>query len=483
MAEVHTNEWMTTFVFNQDLRSYYFNNLLFSVVKPGVYNSDISLGTTASSTSSKLFLTIKKGTTLLFTNDYVKNEITGRYRRNFGSNENNENFNDNVVLVKCVAREDYEYQNFTFENKTIPNERLYVISYFQYNPNASIASANIPRFGLFKRNTVQGTSAYFSSVLSETGISIPEGQTAIDNGTDGVLMYLILGVIEASNTESYNTFSEAWFKSHAFVCKGLPDYRYPIVNTKNTPSPDVIENFNAKNKVSTLYVDWSKICIDGDYYDSSAEWDEVYELTEETTSLKNASQISGSSDRTGLYITDSEYGVLKNGGLVVDYIFAKTFNFENSTSLNNISSLNFNTTSTESLPLVTYRYIDTTFTPTVLSPKHYTGSNTIFTIYLDKGKTNKERLLNFIKNRGFMKKVVNNIRQEKLVEGYTSIIPVAIAFRYFGENYSTLDTFTSRTSVNPSNVLCLLDLAMENKNYNNLISPSRDVYNVLSVID
>ena len=59
--------WMTTFIYEQDLRSYYMNNILYSLLHTGVYNADISI----SSNNGILFLNIKKGTTLVFSNDYV----------------------------------------------------------------------------------------------------------------------------------------------------------------------------------------------------------------------------------------------------------------------------------------------------------------------------------------------------------------------------------------------------------------------------
>ena len=59
--------WMTTFIYEQDLRSYYMNNILYSLLHTGVYNADLSI----SSYNGILFLNIKKGTTLVFSNDYV----------------------------------------------------------------------------------------------------------------------------------------------------------------------------------------------------------------------------------------------------------------------------------------------------------------------------------------------------------------------------------------------------------------------------
>ena len=68
-----SDKWMTTFIYEQDLRSYYMNNILYPLLHIGVFNSDISI----SSGNGILFLNIKKGTTFIFSNDYVdiKNEV------------------------------------------------------------------------------------------------------------------------------------------------------------------------------------------------------------------------------------------------------------------------------------------------------------------------------------------------------------------------------------------------------------------------
>lgn len=199
MASGHNNNWMTTFIFNQDLRSYYFNNLLFSIIQNGVFNYDISLGTSASSNTSTLVLTIKKGTTLVFSNDYVRNSITNKYERNFGSNINNTQENDSVALIKCVARQDMTADfNFSSEatiSPNVTNERLFLIAYFQYNIDSAV-DITVPRFGIFKKNTEENES-YFSSVLGvDAGISITEGKTTFEKNVDGNLLYIILGVIE-----------------------------------------------------------------------------------------------------------------------------------------------------------------------------------------------------------------------------------------------------------------------------------------------
>ena len=80
------NSWMTTFIYEQDLRSYYMNNILYSLIHTGVYNANISISTS----NGVMSLNIKKGTTLVFSNDYVniKKEIeSGKTEFNSINNE------------------------------------------------------------------------------------------------------------------------------------------------------------------------------------------------------------------------------------------------------------------------------------------------------------------------------------------------------------------------------------------------------------
>ena len=477
----HGKFWMTTFVFQQDLRSFYFNNLLFSITKNGVYNSDISIGTKGEKT--KLYITLKKGTTLLFANDYIKNSYD-KYERNFGTDTNNADDNSGMALIKCTALEDTS-ASMDFSSDASPsmtNETLYVISYMQYNPDASVDNnGSGPRFGIFRKSTSSDGASYFTRVVADDPtVYIPEGATNIDPQATQML-YLILGVLQPSNTMSSLTeFNEEWFKSHAFIAKGLPDYRYPMINTKRYPSCDVLVDSSITDQKSTLYVDWSKVCINGDYYDSSVNWQEIYGLE----TFNNAVTVSKLSDE--LKITDTEWAKLSNGGLAIDYVFAKTNNFTNEPSGSSLSIAN---STPESLPLFTYRYIDSAFTKTTYNPLSYEeveSQSEFFTTYLDKSKTNTDRLMLFIKNKGFMRKVINNIRQSGQAVNYNSIIPVAICFRYFIKDNSRVsgaDNFTSRTMINPANVLCLLDLASNNRNYNTINTNVGNIYNVLSVIE
>ena len=112
------NSWMTTFIYEQDLRSYYMNNILYSLIHTGVYNANISISTS----NGVMSLNIKKGTTLVFSNDYVNinkeiesgktefnsinNEIWGRSFNGMSEVPLEEKGESKVSLIKCVALQD-----------------------------------------------------------------------------------------------------------------------------------------------------------------------------------------------------------------------------------------------------------------------------------------------------------------------------------------------------------------------------------------
>lgn len=489
MASGYDNEWMTTFIYNQDIRSYIFNNLLFSVVKNGVYNADISIGSRTSG-GSVLELTLKKGTTLIFSNDYIKNPISGRYERNFGGNINRES-NIEASVIKCVARKDYISKfNIGTSNTTgakvlsldDTKQPLYVIAYLKYNTDNSVDTV-IPRFGLFTKSESSSNNEgfYFQSLYADSGITIAEGCKEDPSQKSSLypLMYLILGVlVPSSSTDTYTAVNDDWYKRHAFTCKGFPEYRYPMVSSKSIPSADVLIKYDIERKIPTLYVDWEKVLIKGDYYNKEVDWRYTY-LEDSSFYPSNATKLE-SSDIT---LSDEEYTLAnKEDTLVIDFVFAKVNNnlnnSESPSSSDLLYTLNFAENS-DDLQIFTYRYIGT-YNSKLYNLKQYTKDEANnYTLWLDKGKTNKDRLLAFLENKGIIKKVLNNIRQKGLVDGFNSVIPVAVAFR----DLKSGDAFSTISNINPANVLCLLDLASESKDINKIDSTVADVYNVVSVID
>lgn len=519
MAAINDTSWMTTFIYRQDLRSYYMNNLLYSVIHPGIYNQGISLftsSTTDTSTDTEststgvnvLRLKIRKGTTFIFSNDYTIANSDSNYERNF-SNKGIGSNNENVVLIKCTAFNDVDtsFTNFDILNT---NETLYLIAYIKYDANNNEDYNTVPQYAIYKKRNTSNTSpqqnsttetseSYFYPVYPESGEEIPDGKTSLSSKNKKFL-YVILGVIEpsklsiSSNVVAGSSYDESWFKTHIFTNKGLPDYRYQLASAKSVPNISVM--VTSDNEVSRVYVDWKDVSINGDLYSSEVDWKEIYGLVDTNSTML----INNISKGVSLELTDTEISKIKsdNKNVVLDFIFAKISDYYNSddTTLNFIGK---ELSNIDSLPLMNYRYIGSLSKESkdedINGFKHYyPESEHYFILPLDEEPieqdgsyvTNRYRLTKYLKNNKVLKKVLNNIRKEKLVEGIDTLIPVALAYRYLSyseEGITSLDGFTSEKTVNPMNVLNLLSFANENV-YCNVVSNTVDsLYRVLPVIE
>lgn len=499
MASIGSNEWITTFIYRQDLRSYYMNSLLYSIVKPGVYNQGISLFTDKDTGTSSLKLSIRKGTTFIFSNDYIYNGISSSYERSFNSLGLNTE-NDNVLLIKSTA-----FKDLTFDISISPSEtakKLYIVAWLNYDPNSdepgSGSGVYYPSFGIFAKNTERAstsTESYFTKVSGNLS-EIPDGKSELSTANKKVF-YVILGILDYSfnglDSGFFAAFNEDWFKNHIFINKGLPDYSYSLASMKNIPNSSLLVNFKGNEQTSKLYVDWEDVSINGDIYESRVDWKDVYELTDNTISNKYV-------DFT---LSDTEIASITEDSIIYDFIFADITSFSNSDdlTLNIIGSIKSNG---DCLNLIDYRYIEKKTLSTESADigseadfKHYksndaSSSYDFYILPLDEESmihertdynTNTYRLWKYVKNKGLLHKVMNNIRKEKLVEGTNALVPVAIAFRYIKADMTALEGFTSVKSVNPMNIINLLNLTSDNVNYNIVSNRVDNVYSVLPVIE
>lgn len=499
MASIGSNEWITTFIYRQDLRSYYMNSLLYSIVKPGVYNQGISLLTDKDTGTSSIKIGIRKGTTFIFSNDYVYNSKNASYERSF-NNQGINTENDNVLLIKSTA-----FRDLNFEMDISPadtTEKLYVIAWLNYDPNSdetgSGSGAYFPSFGVFAKNTTRtsiNSESYFTRVAGNLS-EIPDGKLELSTSNKKVF-YVIIGILDScrnnTKSESFNAFNEEWFKNHIFTNKGLPDYNYSLTSMKNIPNPSLMVNFSGSEPSTKLYVDWEDISINGDIYESRIDWKDAYGLTD--TVINN--------NYVDFKLLEDEIAGITKDSIIYDFVFAKVTSFSNSDdlTLDIVSNIKNNG---DCLDFIDYRYIEektlsteATDTCSETDFKHYksNGSSIEYSFYilpLDEESlihersdlnTNTYRLWKYIKNKGLLHKVMNNIRKEKIVEGTNALIPVAIAFRYIKADKTTLDGFTSVNSINPMNIINLLNLTADNVNYNIISNSVDNVYSVLPVIE
>ena len=334
-----SDKWMTTFIYEQDLRSYYMNNILYPLLHTGVFNSDISI----SSSRGILFLNIKKGTTLVFSNDYVdiKSEVANGdtvlqgntntiYGRSFNGKSKDSygrKGEEQVSLIKCVALEDMvvrlnylgssdsltQSTNDPHVNANGFNKPIYIGAIIKYSAEGGTASFTDPAFRLLVNNESytseyieEGTtvdSKYFYKFISPTNNTTGSLALSEANPPDGVqtmsssaqmVYWLMLGVInpidrEWSNTTSPYAFDGEWYKNHVFTSRGLPEYRYPLTLGKEIQSPEIMFDTPCMKKegdtfipnttrigYKSLYLDVDRIINNGRIYSSKVDWRQFY---------------------------------------------------------------------------------------------------------------------------------------------------------------------------------------------------------------
>ena len=286
------NSWMTTFIYEQDLRSYYMNNILYSLIHTGVYNANISISTS----NGVMSLNIKKGTTLVFSNDYVNikkeiesgktefnsinNEIWGRSFNGMSEVPLEEKGESKVSLIKCVALQDMSLRlNVNSDiisitgNEDIPfidtdgfNETAYVCAVIRYSAEGSTSETE-PQFRLLVNNKEYTTeygedvtvdSKYFYKFMkpnrngSVDNLSITDGNppdgAPFMTTTSRMVSWLMLGIINpidrsrkyVGSDTRVTDFSGDWFRNHVFTGRGIPEYRYPLYLGKETLSPEIM---------------------------------------------------------------------------------------------------------------------------------------------------------------------------------------------------------------------------------------------------
>ena len=335
-----SGKWMTTFIYEQDLRSYYMNNILYPLLHIGVFNSDISI----SSGSGILFLNIKKGTTFIFSNDYVdiknevdkgdtviqgnKNTIMGRSFNGKSNDSYGRKGEAQISLIKCVALEDMTIRlNYHGRLESLSqstdephvnangfNKPVYIGAIIKYSAEGGTSSFSDPVFKLLVNNdsytpdypeggaTAEADSKYFYKFISPTNnttdnlgfeANIPDGVQDMSSSAQ-MVYWLMLGVINPINREwsssrdSY-AFDGDWYQNHIFSGRGLPEYRYPLTLGKEIQSPEIMFDTPCMKKeegnfisnttrigYKSLYLDVDRIINNGRIYSSKVDWRQFY---------------------------------------------------------------------------------------------------------------------------------------------------------------------------------------------------------------
>ena len=534
-----TSSWMTSFYWQQDLRSYYMNGLLNASLKAGVYNANIAAFVTKDTDTSTgsnihrgLNLFIKKGTTFIFSNSYKSNS-EGRIERDLDDT--------GTYLIKSFATKDTVVNLINIGEDNVEGNpknsvfgvgekreeaECYVVAYIKYNSESS-SNQEEPSFACFVKNPgFDNTSLetacmrYFSgdgSTGSDNNASVylPDGQTALED-KDKYIGYLILGAITpAGEWKSYlgastmawkdDSSASSWASQHTFIGRGLPDYRYSLASDTNGMSPDLLINVSESGKsgeagrsvYDSVILDLRDSVLDGKVLSNTANIEDNYKWGGRTgvggnaltTKIKKYTNSELSANTEGKYvICDLIYLSSKLKYSNLEDTLNTILEDSESCSLKDFSWIS-KYSSLDAFRVDTSTIVSNFYSSSATTRTSYSGT-TIFDggiVPLDISGVNQSRLLNIVKNKNILGPVINKIRHEDSDATSDTIIPVALIFRAFsvGSDKSITfgDKFTSGSEFNPANLLSFFDLQYKAHKINTLNANVNEVYSVLPTLE
>lgn len=463
MAESN-RAWMTSFYFQQELRSYYMNGVLSASLRPGIYNANIgvftkgsaSSGSSSSSANSEIgiYLFIKKGTTFVFSNNYDIN-TQGVVERNLDDVGN--------FLIKCFAMEDIVTPLLPFgslgETNSLSEDilgykgksaskRFYIIATIKYDKDISAGSATgviTPefKFALNNRAYTEGVTSknpFYTSITSGGGEGhLPDGYTPTEfeegGSTEtsyGKESYLWLGTVVHTGKENYylagekattwdNTKdSSAWMKEHTFIGRGFPEFRHSLSADNFTESPDFLidtgstlgtEGFrNGDVSLNRVVLDVPSTMIGNRIIKNSYKWQNLYSSGpyKYNVSSQNTKAIEIKNYESA---NNEELKNLENGNyLITDFIYL-TLKNKNS-DLGNVDVKNIYD-SDNLVDIKNYSYISK-FSQGLNSPRDLYSS--FITSTVTKGTTNAEEITeNIFESKGILPLDISSINIKRLL--------------------------------------------------------------------
>lgn len=310
--------WSTSFIYKQDLTSYYMNSLLRSLIRPGIYNANMAL----KNDSDNFSLLIKKGTTFVFSNDYVNTTLG--IRRNFNhfdyTQSSYDSSKESPCIIKCVALSDISIQLGVFEGSSMMSLHAFI----KYNPKDSgVAETNSPTFLWVKEGTSESSYLYKIQGGAEIGsIGIRYQSDANSNKTLSFNPPIILDgssdILE--DYLQYYYLNVGFVKTDAngivsFTGRGLPEYRYSSFIDTDTLYPDIVPNM--LNDLSSLYVDVPEALIGTLIVDNPMpaensskyhNWEAAY-ISSRVADSASSEKIAFESTDTGVFAI---YGLVSN---------------------------------------------------------------------------------------------------------------------------------------------------------------------------
>lgn len=510
MATINTSNgnWMTSFFYEQDLRSLYMNGALNSGFRPGIYNANMCLYTNADTAKGNLglYLFIKKGTTLIFSNNYTLTS-EGYYVRNLDQ--------VGTYLIKCVAQEDISVQLITLTsgsytnvcekilglNTTYPAAELFYIAATMIYDSENSTGYTVPKFRCVLKNTSwtptpsytsEDTNFFFTTPDTDV-YKIPDG--SVNYSTRNLISYLFLGAVKDVNWSAgtyYATTSgkwragtpaQDWINNHVFIGRGFPEYRQNLTADKILDSPEVIPDPN----LQTLYLDAPSISAKDRIYSSTTDWRGVYNIGAYTTtgsvkfemrttdeqnqdleqqisnfasahSMSTGSSILVSdilflssrdrySNEEGADLKDMFYLSEDYSGIVHGFDFRNTLKFHHLRWLSRCSDsfIGLDPAFEKESDRNAADISNITHDSYVTTSRALTGTTIV---PLDVSEVNRNRLFSLLKNRNVIPAVINYMRRAGLLDPLkeTDLIPAVVFFRkfvYSGSDWTSVDLFSS----------------------------------------
>ncbi|MBO7518175.1 MAG: hypothetical protein J6T31_03610 [Methanobrevibacter sp.] len=492
MADIN-NGWATNFIYQQDLTSYFMNNTLRSIIRPGIYNANMALYLD----EGELYLTLKKGTTFVFSNEYFNLGTGFGIRRNMGayydSFEGVSN-NNRMALIKSVVLRDLTIkmnQGSSFFN----DGYTYSLNAFlKYDPLTSDTSGDFhssPSFFFSKENTSEDT--YSDALYEPVGYLIPsEGTTTVNMPHGSILdgqeidplgaetqkghilnlYFLQIGfIVPKKSLASGDTIG---IKDYVFTGRGLPEYRHTLGFDSDRLTPDIIPD--ALSQFRKVYFDIPVSFTGTGIFEKRIK---------ETSSIPD-------NDWEAAYLarrvnSDDEFSKcdVTAGGTEVFYALVsnlKSYCDPDSSahpydSTDTLSGIEFGSIVLSNLSLSSLDYYGNTTTDEgkkILKPWLPEGSGATEVIPLDICRINQDRILKQIIGKDIWSPIIDSIRENSELDPseITDIIPIAIAFKD-----------SSSDAVDPTNMISYFDLRNKMTQINNLDILEHNIYNVIPVMN
>ena len=452
--DITNKGWMVNFIKEQDLTSYYMNNSLTGILHPGVYNANIGIAYTVEYSIKRLYVLIKKGTTLIFSNDYTySNNICERnfsntQLSNWESRSSTESGSLDKVFIKCTAQMDYEYQiNLDGEIFNTPKQDYFVFLKVNSVIERDDDNSTDPSIVIAKRTTASDNDnewffrykvVYPTSSFIDSRYIIPDGcvdytlsnaRTSIPEDT----CFLCLGVIrDLHPTTAWNTFS--------FTTRGLPEYNHSLMSIGNAKYPDLVFYRNM-NSLDFYGVDLKYTLIRNTICDQFGNTDLN---SEDTTWLTAYTTEDNSHYEKPISISNgwnAVFGYLKNG---VSY-----------------DSVSIDTSTISDIPKG-------------VSINDWKLSNNILydkVVPLDSCEYNVSRLLSCIKNVDVWSYVIGELHKSADASEINDIFPVALVYKKEDEDF-----------VNPNNVLSYFDLYYKSSSINIYNGSMNNIFHVIPIL-